>query len=143
MFGEGCVICNCRQHKYPSWLSGGAACFRRQKIFSSSPLARAGFKPVGHRTVEQSVDVTLHMFGRSVDAVQFAVCLSEAPLGTYHQGARCGIPEMEAQRECPKVVELSERVPNFVESGLRPGNVPFEMELFTMRHCSADSAILE
>ena len=27
-------------------------------------------------------------------------------------------------------------VPNFVKSGLGPGNLPFELELFTLMHCS-------
>ena len=30
------------------------------------------------------------------------------------------------------MVALSQREPNFVESGLGPGNLPFEMKLFTL-----------
>ena len=73
MCGEGCVICDCRQHKYTIVvLTGGAAMFQDAEDLFVFPVGSCSFKPTGYRTVEQIVDVTVHMFGRSVDAVQFA-----------------------------------------------------------------------
>ena len=40
------------------------------------------------------------------------------------------------------MVALSQREPNFVESGLGPGNLPFEMKLFTLWLCNSLSSML-